>query len=114
MDDVIAANPEAPAVKRAAWYTNRARMNASVRNVDAALQDLDAAIAASPEGSKALADRHFLRARLHIDRRQFDRALRDVNAALSLSTAAPPARRAILYATRGSIDRKSTRLNSSH
>src|SRR3546814_15772853 len=101
MDDVIAANPEAPAVKRAAWYTNRARMNASVRNVDAALQDLDAAIAASPAGSKALADRHFLRARPHIDRSQFDRARRDVTPAEFWSPATPTARRAILSATPG-------------
>lgn len=103
IDKVIAANAKAAPAKRAKWLTDRARMHAAMRNEQAALKDLDAAIALSPKDSSALTDRYFLRARLHIDQRRFEPALADLNSALALSAEAPPMRRAVLYAMRGSV-----------
>ena len=100
MDQVIAGGRSAAPSQRAEWLVSRGRLLAAMGKPDLALKDLDEAIRLDPKTGEA-GERHYLRARLLNDAGQHERALADLNTALQLEQQAPDARKALLFATRG-------------
>ena len=100
LEKVIAAGRSAGAVERAGWHADRARLYAALKRPEPAIKDLDEALKLDPNSREAT-ERYFLRARLNNDAGKFDQALADLNKVIEREQSAPDARKALLFATRG-------------